>query len=1568
MPTKLLYGAETTFVASSEPNTNFRSQNTISCGYAGGSSGRYLTQAFIRFADDRFWDAIPNGARVLSGELLVFAREIYGDTQTTHGLGRNDTGWNPENLTWNNRDSSFYAIGTFKARQGQVSEIPCTDYVRSAASTLSLRSRGLRLTTTTSGYGRRTNFDAASGSYRPRLRVTYDAADPAQDATTVNAPGNGVSLTGGGVDGAARVEVSRWPSSAIENGVNLGNATSNGDRWALFDKPPLPAPNAPGNLRASESSPGVVVLSWNHASQNSRRYFYRARRFLSDGTVSGPWAAARAADFTPNRSSYIVYRSENGGAFREIARVSGVSATYTDRSAESGAVYRYYVRATNTAEGTSPASNFVQVSTLSVEAPNPYTLEIVSLGSGLPTDLSEPRLFRIAGTVSQDVVDAGGDIRIYASPSAAAFGEAPDSSFSLARMLPATSRNFDTATSNGGNIDAAPPVPPAPVFRSGSPTVSGERLVFSWQQPASPSIVRHFRLTSRVGATESSPSLAQRAEYRPSVKEFVLSRRVRGSDQPFTEVYRGGLLYTEDARGVPGVEYEYRLSAVDFRAKQSTPAYLTAKYPLLAAPTDVLAERMESDRGPTVRISGSGYLGADAVVVERKSSGATAWTRLGEATAGSVPDRPDGLVAEWRISDEPALAAPERVKWVGSSTSRSGVSLLWDRPAVPASDYDYRAHRVLGFSRGTDSGVSAIRLVSEVVEFVLERREVLEGQEGAYTTIARLTEQRYTDPVDDEDPDALNTESVYEYRVRAAGQRGAASIPSLPRRVETYRLPEEAPPPAEASPPTLSNPRPGPSTMGELGVVEVRSSASGASTIAVRYDYADARTDGSGEQDSYTLQITRQSPEGETETFYWSGRSWVSGEVTVRSALTNPGAAPASGTPVPGTPGQVYSGQMRIEVPARVPFASGEEDGSFSPGVVYTFTVVARSRAGGVSEELSWDFTVARVVRALIATRRLVSKHVQTSVSTLRRVTSNSAAYRKGLIVEWRVAPRLPALPGSSEGVSGDSGETIRPWQVSNASGRPEPYAELDFQQGSFTKTFYADERGRIQIRLPTDLSPGIYTVRERGPAMAPRTYDNVPITDPWAVYHHASRHSGGGEDPVLVGDAQVREGAGIRPEKVAGAAGLANLITRFGPDILKGIERHVSSGHASYVVRGLAVTDASSDGPEGTSPALRVEGGSAWENGRYREIAPLSVPLRVPEGQGPDGSADAVVYRVYVESGRVVASENAFFPLLSVPLATATVELVPDEGGEEAPGTRVSISDARTTHPARSEAGDAVPVISGATRTTEIEHSGEVLSDVIDTQAANAQGLRTEQRTLSGAFEASVTGALRAIEEEEGRRMRARSLLLATSTASRLASLLAAMEGSPYVPTSPDLVAFRRGEPLSSLSEVVVDTPSSSGSLASYSPAYLRQALAERGEEGFIAWVGGLRGYAPGRAVLPEGFSARETYALRTLRIPVAPSSSLRLVVVYEEEASRDARFSVDGSLATGGRYSPKAMPLTRQYTVPDPVFSEETLLVDTYDTHFGSPGDEAVLSLRIRGGTAEEGVAVRGIAVVSA
>lgn len=289
----------------------------------------------------------------------------------------------------------------------------------------------------------------------------------------------------------------------------------------------------------------------------------------------------------------------------------------------------------------------------------------------------------------------------------------------------------------------------------------------------------------------------------------------------------------------------------------------------------------------------------------------------------------------------------------------------------------------------------------------------------------------------------------------------------------------------------------------------------------------------------------------------------------------------------------------------------------------------------------TWEITGSLYYSVYFDTNREVKNNYTSYFDTNRKVQTREDELlgAPSLSVSWQVEPQLPLIVDDTNWEGG--GNT---WShtVFDNEGRPEQYATIDFDDRKTSKNLYSfdcDDRGRITLRIPDDIKPGIYTFRERGPTMAPRTIRDFAIVDPWMVYSHGSRHAAGGEDPIYgITKEQIADNADIHPSQVKGGSSLGELVDAYGSNIQEGLERNVSAGHGYYVVEGL-------DHDLYVNSSLNVREGVCWEDERLRRVS--SSLLNFVE----DG-----IYKIYVLNGNIQLKKTDNFPPKSTPLYTVNI------------------------------------------------------------------------------------------------------------------------------------------------------------------------------------------------------------------------------------------------------------------------------------------------------------------------
>lgn len=1271
-------------------------------------------RAFLKFTRTA-WN-VPAGANVTSATLYVYSQNINGSTSATHTVYANSSSWSPSTLTWNNHDKLGVHSGyrdTKSVGEYQWIAFDVSQYVKDALTNSTLRETGLRISN---------NPNGVYGWWTDFLAYGEGAYSPYIRVWYDALPPT-ISRAYAASDGTIAVEGGGKSGAAA---VDVYKATSSGGSYSRFGVAAdintttwgikdAEKAAAPGapTLGAVTAQDSSFGLSWSAGTQATLVRYYKALRRLSDGTAS-VLTSYVSGSVTPTLSRYVLQRRRSDSTVWSTI-YDGSGTSFSDPNILPDYQYYYRVMAVNN-QGT--GSIWSNESSQGLTRPSAPTLETLAITSDLK--------FRLTGSSGSPEA-----MSVYMSSDGTNYSK-------LESFTGAT-------TTYQRDILQQAAAPPSPVQKQ--PLIQPGLISLSWTQEVNPALKRWFKTSQTKNGVESLQSAPQMGSISPAVNIFVLERRILGVEANFREIWRGSDLSYSDINVVFDVVYEYRLRSGNAQGNYSTPSILQITSAKPAPPTALKVYQILTAEGhEALRVAGAGIAGADSLRIERSSDGGVSWSSVGNAILTGT-----AAGEEWHINDNPPHAAPNSPGWSPYSfLDSSGITLRWERASNPTTTYSYRAIRVVTDTEGTPSPIINAELRPEVASYTLERREA----GGVFRPIASGLGAREHKDVLNDDPafiTALKSNMSYEYRLQAYNRRGLAGTYSIGKSFKTFDLPP-TPPKIAIPKPVLSNGFP----QGKTDVPSVEG------VVRLGWSYSDAS---GSPQESYELAISYMV-DSALKKRYWNGTSW-------------------------GADGVVHNVKSRssvVNVSTTLDAALGE---AIRPGPSYTVHVKAYSEAGGSStpvaaaetdtfrtaaeEETTWTFTVAVFDKAVFDLRRRVSR-VQKNTFDLRRYVSNElpAQYEKSLLVTWEVEEQLP-LEVRPEGWEGTGSSW--PYTIFDNNMQPEPYGKIDFERDGVVKTFTADERGRLLLHLPQDLEPGQYTIRERGPSMAPRTTENYPVVDPAIIYSHGHRHGADGDDPIYgINDSQIAEDANILPRKIAGGAVLDALVSEFGSDFVAALEKRVSAGHANYAISGFGVTF---DSPAST---VSIAAGVCWANGRLRKPAAIAAVL-----------ASGVTYRAYVEEDAITVAETGSFPVDSCPLYVLT-----QTGGV------LTTTDARLSHPNNTVAREATPVRWGARNTYDISYRSGSLGAYLETLEENwREHTRTESQRKQ-AFEADRNRVVLDIEREAAKRDRAAEAILAASYAVSLKHIYALQEGRP-APYLSQISAFSRAEGTSPLSTFVI-------------------------------------------------------------------------------------------------------------------------------------------------------------------
>lgn len=991
-----------------------------------------------------------------------------------------------------------------------------------------------------------------------------------------------------------------------------------------------------------------------------------------------------------------------------------------------------------------------------------------------------------------------------------------------------------------------------------------DSISLSWEEPGQPGISRNFA-ASRINANgiESRLTGVHNKDLKPQVQDYKLERRLKGANQQFEGVFPNNWsteLDYSDNDLVPDTAYIYRLTARN-SANLTSVSDNREVSTLRPAPPTMMSPQsfLEEDGSYYVRVRGKDRDGAGAIKVYRRPSGSDVWSFVGNAQLALFGDG-----SEFRLDDVPDLERPDNPTWSRVAVDLDGVHLRWTIPENPPSTYNYRATRVVKGKEGQNSSAVSVTISPTVSRIILQRQVLQEnGTYSGWTNIPlpQPLSTSYTDA-------DVDFSSVYRYRLIAVNDREMSSAPVVSREVTTANAPPPPPPEEPPPPPEISSPEPS-------GVIPF----SGGDSIRVGWRYYDP---GDFPQSHYRLRLS-----GGGQTLYWNATSgsWQATEIYNQSPLNYAAVA---------------SSAFQMDTP-------------------YELELIVRSSSGVSSAPLSWSLHLVLRSSRLFDLNRRVRRSYARQFDLYRKVNLVS----EGEILHaaeagWEVEGRKPLVVSN---VGWEGGGNAFPWVVYDRDGRPEPYAELDFvdSEGN-TTTFRCDERGRIVLRVPDDIRPGIYRLRERGPSMAPRTTENFVVYDPWLIYRHGHRHAADGPDPIYgITRDQIADDANISPSQIEGGSSLMQLVDRFGPDILAGLERHLSSGHGNYVVEGLNHSV--------SAGSISVSAGLCWEGGRLRSVPATELSMN------SDG-----VYRVYVREGSVLWGLRDDHPPGSCPLYTVTVT-----GGSVS-----SVRDDRLRHPSPSQAATATSVTWGPSLTNDVLHNGSPLSEILDPLLERVERRLEDDERLRDEFYARNLEVERSVQRHSSDLDAARLALLHVGRGLAVRTVYSLLEGISTL-NPPNLGVFASEDELSGLSTISVrDGVGVLPEGWSQNKEYLLRTLRVYG--------------APSR-YLEFHLFYEDTGGIFQVRGSLGTRGSYRPVSMNRISVSSDTvliRRAVSSELV-----SEESGVRTLEEVVEE---SEIPLRIATYRASFAETGDEAVVELVCRGGSHPDGVRIRGWAVVMA
>lgn len=1447
MATAYITGVNTSFVKDDSIHSNFSHLDYFGVGQNSVGAGAW---GYIKFP----WgdNNVPKGANVTSARVELYCLRNYTNQSQVPLRAYPVSGhWNVSTITWNNQpygEQNFGIVG-FYARAGSWTSFSATDWAQRIYQNgaTGLLHQGFRLTAPHWTLDR-VDFSGASRSSKPRLIVNYVANRPwTPSANPSDSDHTSITVAGGGVNQASTIRI--FYSNTISGNYQvIGNATiSNGSTYRFVDNSLAPPPNQPSTRIASVNDRDVTVDLGGFSQPILRRY-YRARRFLSDGTYSTLTDPAGTA-IQPRLQRFQLQRrvagtDSKGNTYPYVNVYDGRSGSYTDRNLDAGRSYIYRSRTQNSQNRWSAWG----ATSVTIARPNAPTF------SGVIVENQQH--FKITATD----IPAGATPRIYHSNDGVTFQGAKD--------FPTHGGGTFT-----GNMNFGVSSPNKPEINT--PLTGESHVSLTWKEPPNPALRKYFRVAYVENGSLSHLSTTRGEVLRPFISHYRLQRKLRGQDNQFLQMLfdnQNKLSHTDSAPP-KRKNLSYLLTAVNNHGKTSS-AWVDSITDLPHAPTLFDPEvQIQEGGSEQIRLSGANRNGAEAIRIYDYQN--SSWSYIGDAELVNVQ-----VGEHYNFIYEPTVIRPNIVKWESIRVDSNGVHLKWYVPVNPPSNYSFSARRVLDGIEGVGATAVSATIKPRLTGYRLQRR--LTPPTGKESQAAYAWTTLYDSEVsgvisttyDDLD---VAFETSYDYRVVAYNNFGLTSPMSMVKTTSTKDPPPPPPEIIEEVPqPLVSNATP-------QGSINISSSAT---TLRLSWNYSDGTGQNKYPQNSYRLQVEY----GAGNLLYWNGAQWVVALADVEDA------------------------RHRADVDSSI----------FTSGQMYKFTLSVVSSGGTRSADYTWEMEPALFVTSRFDTRRAVKINASVGFDLYRKVTSHSESISYPIRVTWNVVEPLPTIV-DDEIWEGGGNTWIH--TVFDRDGRPEPYAELDFEKEGYAKTFLGDERGRFTLKIPDDLDPGVYTMRERGPSMAPRTTHNVAVYDAWLIYSHGHRHSAQGPDPIYgITKDQVDDNAGILPSQVQGGQSLADIVDEYGNSIKEGLERHVNTGHGNYVVRGLDYTW------DSVTKEFYVRTGTVWEGGSLHEVAASADNFTTV------GTKQVYIYLGIVRFATRESPPPDTTPLYNVKVYNAGTELVPD--------IQVNVEDIRLYHPPFKVVEKNIePVYWGAENSEDLIHRGRPLPNVIDHALTTIQNRDKEEKELQQQFLDVNRRTERLVRSEFSQRARARETALQLGFASSMRYMYSLLktEDRLSLPPTRNISAFLKNDELSSLTNLRIEN---------------------------------------GVAKLPEDWLAGFHYTLRTLRMQGPPAHMIQFTVIYEDIGG--SFVDVMGSLSQSGRYFPKSM--TPTWTIPhafhierelsetelevgppkvvsrEVEIQQKNLLISTYRAEFRDPGEEAIVEVLIRGGDHPEGVRLHG------
>ncbi len=1544
MPTITQRVASDTWISQQHPDQNYSSYEFISTGRWPNAvgTGVHLTQGLWRFID---WGKIPDGANIIEAYLFHLPKFTLNDESSVrmefHG---NAQDWDPFTVTWNNDARTFFSavLDSQPNTVGQWTKNNITNHIRNSRFAFpEQRDWGIRsIVYGTGNHGVDWHsLNASLADTRPYVRTTYNALAPSFSGITIINNNSQMQGDGAGVNSAAKVEV-WWSTSSGGTFKYLKDATLSGDNWTFTDLPPAPAPAAP-DVAASIVNGDEVKITWNYPSQGSVNRSWKTRRVLSDGTLS-VFTSIIDSTLTPVISKWHIQR-DTGSGWSTIATMTGVTTTsareYIDTTLPLNTKGSYRVIAENSQTTTSAGDS------------TPPSVTIVPPAAPVigAVDPINGNAFRITGTKAP--TSGTRSLEIYVS--------ADGTNYSLAHTISSTSTDAWTHDIAPTAIGTSPAYRAPNYPNMGIEYTNEKEINILWNYTGivqNPGTKRWYKARNIVDGVESVYSSAVSSIITPTITGFKIDRKLESlSDAYYSQIFPSSGISSPDATGHIDTtvnfneKYTYRIIAYNNIIQSnglgmpSTPitklgATQVPKAPGIF-PTKILNNADGSQR---IRISGNLRNNAPVMYVQKQDANLV-WSDIPFTVQLGTSDT-NTLGEEWWIDDNNInVSKPSVPTWnLGSvPVDTSGIFLKWNVPTNDSVSVNYRALREMPGAtgqpavRGVPSSTVSGSIQPYITSYTIYRRSVLkEGQVAEpsdsvdFKVVTTIIPQNadLTPPTSFTHPSGSNPnlngsdvlpERTYVYKMVARNNFGNVSSESAEISVTTFDRPPAIIPPAEL-PPTVRNPRP-------AGSINV----SGGGVIRFVWDYTHPENK---VQSSYSLMAT-WTENGIQKQMHWNNtsKSW---DLNATSRIFNSRSdnfVDVLISDIADPTIKYFKNGIKYKL-------SLKTRSSLSAGGSGTFTINATE---GESETLEWDITGAEIYTNYFPTRRGVTRRDVATFDLYRKVTNaqDTALGLPVLAVSWNVEPQLP-LEVSDENWEGAGNSWIH--TVFDYDGRPEPFAEIDFEREGYNKSFQCDSRGRIVLNIPGDIEPGTYTFRERGPTMSPRTTRDFSLVDPGIIYNHGHRHASDGADPIFgLTNVQFADDANIHPSRVEGGESLGELVDAYGGNIQEGLERTISAGHGYYVIDGLDSNPAPSTTPSTIiNGIVSISSGTCWENERLRELE--NINLFILE----DG-----LYKIFVQGGIVKMEERNSHPPKSTPLYTLVVSGI---------ATSIVVTDDRLRHPNNIYPSNAESVKWGVETTDDIKHNNQSLREVLDHKISIVSDRNRQEVDLHNKFHKDVESTSLKINKYNAdvskskeamlsigyastmkhlyslwSRGAAENILLNNSTELQSANMidvinyLSAIKNGGNNPKSSHISAFRSGDELSSLTNILI--------------------------------VNGL-----GR--LPHNWVKGTQYTLRTLRIEGAPSKTLEFHLAYEDTK---ANFIALGSLNNNGRYIPKRMISTRivrDDNLKDIFGTTNNCFINTYRAEFEEPGKESVIELLCSGGNPGDGIKLRGFAVVTA